>query len=373
MRDGSDWEISQKKGRQMNKIHRFMTELNKECGVIASHNKETEWRNKAALTLIASAAFLIMSVLNVAQRSYDMLYTTVGSAIILIVDYLISRKKQNVRLIQITMITVVTFMFTGYVITGGNEGFAALWLIIIPFLAMLVADMRYGFLMSLYFMVFLILTFYGPFRFVIKYDYGEMFRLRFPFLYFIAFIFATYSGVRTTRFQYGLEQREEELERLGTVDILTGLMNRNSYNMLESSFSWEGLEELAVIFADVNGLHEYNNVNGHSAGDEMLKKIAEIFMSEFPKNGIFRMGGDEFLIVCQNIDQSTVVQKMDKVIRKIDDNGYSVSYGMETCSARDKNGTYENITEAVNKADLKMLLAKEEYHKYHNRKGNIKR
>ena len=312
----------------------------------------------------------MMSMLNVYQRSYEMLYTTIGCSVILILDYFISRKEQNIKLLQVVLIAAVTAVFTMYVIIGGNQGFAALWLIIIPFLAMFVADMRYGFGMSLYFMIFLLLTFYGSFRSVIRYDYGEMFRLRFPFLYFIAFTFATYSGVRMTKFQYGLLLREDELRRLGTVDILTGLMNRNSYNLFESSFSWKDVDELSVIFTDVNGLHEYNNKNGHNSGDEMLKKIADIFISEFSKADIYRMGGDEFLVVCRNMVSNVVIQKMGKVLEKIGDDGYSVSYGIETCVLGDKKDHNEDIAELVNRADHKMLKAKEEYYKVNGRRAD---
>ena len=159
----------------MQRLHTIICELNKECMMIAEKNKDAEWKNKAALTLIASLSFAIMSILNLYQRSYEMLYTTIGCSVILVADYLISRKRHDTKLMQIVLICSVSVVFTVYVIVGGNDGFAALWLAIIPFLAMLVADMRYGIVMSLYFLVFLVLTFYGPFKRVIKFDYGNMF------------------------------------------------------------------------------------------------------------------------------------------------------------------------------------------------------
>jgi diguanylate cyclase (GGDEF)-like protein len=258
---------------------------------------------------------------------------------------------------------MVSVVFTHYVIIGGNDGFASLWLILVPFLAMMVADLRFGFFMSLYFFVFLVLTFSGPMHSIIRYDYNRTFLLRFPILYFIAFSFATYSAVRTCHYQYKLDKREEELQRLGTVDMLTGLMNRNSYNAFAGTFRGEDTDVLTVIFIDVNGLHELNNRKGHIAGDDMLKKVSAACSSYFDRKGIYRMGGDEFLIICEDQDEASAEMKMKNVSEEIGKEGYSVSYGIES---RESDLV---LAAMINAADRKMLKRKEEYYTVHGRRG----
>ena len=193
-----------------------------------------------------------------------------------------------------------------------------------------------------------------------------MFMFRFPFLYFIALLFAIYAGIKNVRYQYELAVRDEELEKLGTIDLLTGLMNRNSYNMFEESFTWEAVETLSLAFIDADGLHELNNRRGHSAGDEMLKKIAVILESEFDRTNLYRMGGDEFLVISRDTDEHDMVCKMETVSEKIEESGYSISYGLETGKA--DNSPLKSISQMVNNADHEMLKAKEAFYRTHERR-----
>lgn len=81
-------------------------------------------------------------------------------------------------------------------------------------------------------------------------------------------------------------------------DPLTALLNRRAYNeRLESAadLPWVG-----TVFCDVNGLKEVNDLRGHLAGDEMLKDFAETLSACFGPHEIFRVSGDEFVIICED-------------------------------------------------------------------------
>ena len=60
------------------------------------------------------------------------------------------------------------------------------------------------------------------------------------------------------------------IREMGTVDLLTGLLNRNSYQRNMKGYPMMNFQTLACVYCDVNGLHELNNSQGHEAGDEML-------------------------------------------------------------------------------------------------------
>ena len=51
------------------------------------------------------------------------------------------------------------------------------------------------------------------------------------------------------------------------------------------------------VYIDANGLHELNNERGHEAGDLMLRFGAESLMEQFPKGSLYRVGGDEFVVL----------------------------------------------------------------------------
>ena len=53
---------------------------------------------------------------------------------------------------------------------------------------------------------------------------------------------------------------------------------------------------VALVFADVNGLKHTNDTQGHEAGDRLIKQTADALRQE-PDAVVFRMGGDEFLLI----------------------------------------------------------------------------
>ena len=98
----------------------------------------------------------------------------------------------------------------------------------------------------------------------------------------------------------------------GERDALTGLYNRNRYeqdlNRLDSLYR----TSLACIYIDVNGLHEVNNREGHQRGDDMLKAVAEHISLIFSGgHNIYRIGGDEFVILVSDMDESAVKEKTE--------------------------------------------------------------
>ncbi len=93
----------------------------------------------------------------------------------------------------------------------------------------------------------------------------------------------------------------------GTVDSLTGLYNPHKLTeIVEEAKKRPGLERRKIRFSpfcmvaylDLNDFKEINDRNGHFAGDEALRAMAHFLRTSFRDNDqIFRIGGDEFLIL----------------------------------------------------------------------------
>ena len=93
----------------------------------------------------------------------------------------------------------------------------------------------------------------------------------------------------------------DRLDFLSRYDALTGLKNRNAFIMdSERGFSLP----TGVIYLDMNGLKEINDRYGHRQGDEALIRLARIIIDLFGSDSCYRMGGDEYVIICENIDRA---------------------------------------------------------------------
>lgn len=334
---------------------------------VSKNREEDEHRNQRGIGLIAACAFAVMSVLNIKQESMVMLATTSISSIFLVIGYLLNRYKNNAVFLRIVFYIIFIVVFTSYTIMGGNEGFAVLWLIIATYSVMIAIDFKAGFLIGTYYLIMLLLVFEGPLSSILQYDYNKTFMLRFPFLYAINFCFATYIIIRIRTYQYELLLKQQELEHLSNFDLSTGLKNRNSFIAYERDFEFTHLKTLHGIFIDVNGLHEINNKEGHDAGDKMLKHIADLCKQFFPDFDIYRMGGDEFLILCQDAQEKEIKSTVDKFNQAVGAAGYSISYGIER-----QEGTLD-LNELVKRADTKMVEFKREYYKCHPKENRRNR
>lgn len=147
-----------------------------------------------------------------------------------------------------------------------------------------------------------------------------------------------------------------KLEVMSTIDSLTGIKNRNVMNNYVDQIV-EGQVPMpkAVLFADLNGLKRVNDEQGHVAGDKMLRKAASILQSIFHDGEVFRAGGDEFMVLVSEIDESEAQRRIAQVhyLSKItDDVRFSIglSYGemdiraamrhADECMYADKNAYY---------------------------------
>lgn len=93
-----------------------------------------------------------------------------------------------------------------------------------------------------------------------------------------------------------------KLEKLCFQDRLTGIGNRHAMNEY-INLLWPE-QSIGVLFCDVMGLKKTNDTMGHLEGDNLLMRAAECLKSEFSDHAMFRIGGDEFLVICMGIAET---------------------------------------------------------------------
>lgn len=115
------------------------------------------------------------------------------------------------------------------------------------------------------------------------------------------------------------KQREEVIWRQANFDSLTGLANRNLLqDRLERAFahSRRSGRRVALIFLDLDGFKWINDTLGHDVGDEMLIQVAaRLRACVREQDTVGRLGGDEFTLVVEDIDDPESLQGVaDKVL-----------------------------------------------------------
>lgn len=112
-------------------------------------------------------------------------------------------------------------------------------------------------------------------------------------------------------------KKVKELEKMVNIDPLTGLVSRR-YAMItleRAFFEWQRHEvPFGVIFIDINDFKSINDSYGHNAGDQALKIVSTSLAVALREGDVIaRWGGDEFLIILQNIDE----QRLSSIAEKL--------------------------------------------------------
>ncbi|MBR5163400.1 MAG: diguanylate cyclase [Schwartzia sp.] len=107
-----------------------------------------------------------------------------------------------------------------------------------------------------------------------------------------------------------------DLEERSKTDELTGLLNRRSYQEYILQLFRDGKFPVAFISVDCNNLKQINDTYGHLVGDEFLRMSALLFRMTMPSRAaIFRMGGDEFVIIVQGAGEEEA-QRLVEIMRE---------------------------------------------------------
>lgn len=139
-------------------------------------------------------------------------------------------------------------------------------------------------------------------------------------------------------------------------DSLTGLLNRNAFDDDVEFIQATHDKPLTVMYIDLIGLHEINNHLGHARGDVVLCELADAARAYFGDDNIYRIGGDEFVIISFAHSMAQSARQMGYMRQELLDHGCELSVGM----AESNDG--EDIPDLVNQAENEMRKDKKRYY-----------
>ncbi len=137
-------------------------------------------------------------------------------------------------------------------------------------------------------------------------------------------------------------------------DFLTGLKNRRGYQEVINSITYG--KNVGVAFVDINSLKYVNDNLGHEAGDQLIKKVADIMTTYIPNGNVCRMSGDEFVIIVENTDEVRFSNEINELQKKLYDEGRIAALGHSFGKGCD-------ILKLLNDAEKRMYDDKEKYYK----------
>lgn len=113
-------------------------------------------------------------------------------------------------------------------------------------------------------------------------------------------------------------QHQQTLHEMVYRDVLTGLGNRKAcYEDLKASLN-NGSSPLALLFIDLDRFKQVNDTFGHDLGDALLQCLAErLRTSLHAPLKAYRLGGDEFTVLCPGADSQAAISLSEKLIHEL--------------------------------------------------------
>ncbi|MBO4903098.1 MAG: diguanylate cyclase [Lachnospiraceae bacterium] len=179
-----------------------------------------------------------------------------------------------------------------------------------------------------------------------------------------------------TQAENDLYEREEEIGQISRVafrDALTGVGSKAALDRFAGEFT-QTLETqpsaFGIVMMDANNLKYINDAYGHEAGDKYLCGCCRLICKTFAHSPVYRIGGDEFVVVLQNADfenRADLFRQLNETFEKAyaKEDGpewerYSISAGMADGRPEDRS-----IERALTEADHAMYNAKQAFRKDH--------
>lgn len=178
----------------------------------------------------------------------------------------------------------------------------------------------------------------------------------------LAFLFIHHSEFS----QLSADDKIKEQKILITIDPLTGIANRYSYEQDLTSTDYN--DDFVVFSVDINGLKRANDNFGHKAGDELILGTAETISAVLGKYGkCYRTGGDEF-IALTHVSNEKIDDIIHELMKKADKwSGKEIKeLSLSAGAASKKEFPTYSIDELVGEADQRMYKIKSEYYLSHH-------
>lgn len=142
-------------------------------------------------------------------------------------------------------------------------------------------------------------------------------------------------------------------------DELTGVKNMNAYKeserMIQSMMDSGCCQPFALIMCDLNDLKKVNDTEGHKVGDEYIRSACRLICSVFSHSPVFRIGGDEFVVILRKNDYTDKEQLFGMLRGEVSKNiGKAGAPVIATGLAEYDPNVHKKVREVFELADSRM-------------------
>lgn len=267
----------------------------------------------------------------------------------------------SANLVSISVVILVLYL----VYSGGVEGTGPLWIYLVPPIILFFGGLKKGIRNLALFVCAVCVQLFYPDTILLDTEYSYEFKSRLIYSFItVSALFAVYEAARQNSYKKLIEI-SRRFEQQAMHDVLSGLHNRRGMRAnleLEYARSKRSHLNMTVIMCDIDYFKKVNDLYGHDKGDEVIKKVGQIFTSELRKqDSLARWGGEEYLFLLPTTNSSQGMVLAEKLRKKIENftfkyknNPFNITVSMGVHQFT----VFDDIDDAINCADKNLYKAK---------------
>lgn len=150
----------------------------------------------------------------------------------------------------------------------------------------------------------------------------------------------------------------QQLTEMSYHDQLTGIGNRHAMSSYITTI--QPNKSIGIIFCDITRLKWVNDNEGHSAGDKLIIQCCNLLKEVFSDYAIFRIGGDELLVICEGISQDELEKRAARLRQNIEKATFNMAVGTIW-----KENSTASVEKLMSEAEKLMYDDKAAYYRAH--------
>ncbi len=151
----------------------------------------------------------------------------------------------------------------------------------------------------------------------------------------------------------------QKMKSMSYTDSMTGIGNRHAVRPFVKKM--DAQKSIGVVYCDVCGLKNVNDTLGHARGDQLLMKCCDSMKEVYDEQGIFRIGGDEFLVIVKDFTEEEFENRFLKLRKLTQEREITLSMGKVW-----SENIESDIESLISRADEDMYEDKREYYRMLN-------
>ncbi len=251
-------------------------------------------RMLAICSIIFSLVALFMCCVNVLSHSHSMAIITGGMGGILLVLFVLAQIFKRKKIILYSLIILAYLLMMYFLVTGGEQGFSIVWLLLVPPVSIYFWGLLYGGCLSSFLWISMVVYMWTS-LFNLGYPYSATYRLRFPIVYFfdlLVSVIINYRILKIRQEQQILIERAEYANQAKS-DFLANM----SHEIRTPMNAIIGMCELVLREDDISDRVRENCFNIKNSGKNLLSIINDVLDFSKIDSGRMEIVNGEFSIV----------------------------------------------------------------------------